>query len=403
MALSGQEDHDFAEGGWQFGCILTPNHIYDAFILLTLLDYHQRRQTNLVVPHTGDQKDRFAVAMQARNGEIVEFGQDVVGHCCDKCLREWTVDGQTRFVQPIVTDGISMGHPRCQDTHCREDLANTRHRFCPSHEGLKNVCSVVGCRKLVRSGFKSCEDPDHKVMEAKHYERGRSAFILKQRLDRHRQNHPDAEPNSDPDNEPVHNGDVLDELAEDVEWYKINNRGELRIRHDKNPGSVGPVDPGTETTDGDANTEPCEASKSPTGNRKFKALFGRCRTHNEQLLIWPCGVIFARATFFNAEAVSNVLRFVKTAFSVPNAVKPEHLVYDTNCDAKQQVDGNTYWSWFDDVGMSVDVFHFLNKHDVGHTFCQENCTPYIFPEMMNDDMTGWYFNTSVAKRLSMLM
>ena len=64
---------------------------------------------------------------------------------------------------------------------------------------------------------------------------------------------------------------------------------------------------------------------------------------------------------FGAEAVLNFLMMVKNAFSVPSAQKPEHLVYDSNCDVKQQVMalGDPF---FADMGMSVDVWHFLNKH-----------------------------------------
>ncbi|KAJ7330880.1 hypothetical protein DFH08DRAFT_966637 [Mycena albidolilacea] len=54
MALSQQQEHDFAAGGWQFGCVLTPDHIWDAFIILTLLDYNDRKHTCLHFPHTGE-------------------------------------------------------------------------------------------------------------------------------------------------------------------------------------------------------------------------------------------------------------------------------------------------------------------------------------------------------------
>lgn len=40
---------------------------------------------------------------------------------------------------------------------------------------------------------------------------------------------------------------------------------------------------------------------------KTKTDLSRSRTHNEQTLIRPCGVILAHATFWNSEAVSNVL------------------------------------------------------------------------------------------------
>jgi hypothetical protein len=85
---------------------------------------------------------------------------------------------------------------------------------------------------------------------------------------------------------------------------------------------------------------------------------------------------------------------VKNAFSVPGAHKPEHLIYDTNCDAKQQAQSDPY---FDDMGMCVDVFHFANKHKVTHTFCQENCNPAMYPELL-DENGKWYFNTSVAEQ-----
>jgi hypothetical protein len=127
-------------------------------------------------------------------------------------------------------------------------------------------------------------------------------------------------------------------------------------------------------------------------------------------------VIHQRATFYHAEAVSNVLvglyhvvpaahllttrqLFVQKAFSVPGAHKPEHLIYDTNCDAKQQVNAHPeQWAWFKDVGMTVDVFHFLNKHDTRHFFCQENCNPAKCPELMGPDGKTWFFNTSAAEQ-----
>ena len=57
--------------------------------------------------------------------------------------------------------------------------------------------------------------------------------------------------------------------------------------------------------------------------------------------------------------------FVKHAFSVPRAQNPEHLIYDTNCDAKQQVLSISD-PWFNNLRMCVDVWHFLNKHKSMH-------------------------------------
>jgi hypothetical protein len=81
------------------------------------------------------------------------------------------------------------------------------------------------------------------------------------------------------------------------------------MRTKKHPGSIGVVDTPDE----------CEAKKADKGNRKFKAKFGRQRTHNEQMLIRPCGVFHARATMYGAEAVSNVLANSRPSASYRNA------------------------------------------------------------------------------------
>ncbi|KAF7342835.1 hypothetical protein MSAN_01999500 [Mycena sanguinolenta] len=352
MALSGQQGRDFAAGGWQFGSTLTTDNVWDAFIILTLLDYHDRKETCLQVPHTGDQKDRFTEAMRARNREVITDGQDEIAHCCDKCMRAWTdSDGATRDVQIIVGDGLSMGFRRCQAAHCTTELQSNRLRFCLVHANLEHICSIVGCDAPVVPGKKACTAP------LENEDNGDAEDIL---------------------------GDEGDEWFEQIEG---DGAAAVAIYRQVHPGSIGIDD-----------SAPCEAAKSDTGNRKYKALFGGLRTHNEQILVRPCGVIVSRATFYNAEAVSNVLLHLQKTFSVPRAVKPEHFVYDTNCDARQQVLAHPdEWAWFLDVGMSVDVFHFLNKHSVTHTFCQEHCNPAMFPELMDED-GGWFFNTSVAEQ-----
>ncbi|KAJ7104619.1 hypothetical protein C8R44DRAFT_640225, partial [Mycena epipterygia] len=170
------------------------------------------------------------------------------------------------------------------------------------------------------------------------------------------------------------------------ESFHVGDNGTICIESENNPGSVGVVD------------EACTASKSETGNHKYKALFGRSRTHNLQSICRPCGVIVAQASFYNTKAVSNVLLFVQKVFSIPCVHKLEHLVYNTNCDAKQQVLAHpNHWWWYHDVGMSVDVFHFLNKHDINHEFCQKYCNPMSFLEMLGPD-GKWFFNTSVAEQ-----
>lgn len=80
----------------------------------------------------------------------------------------------------------------------------------------------------------------------------------------------------------------------------------------------------------------------------------------------------------------------------PRASKPELIFYDTNCDAKEQADTSGD-PWFQDIGMSIDVWHFLNKHKVTHEFCQLNCNPVMYPELQDDD-GNWFFNPSAAEQ-----
>lgn len=49
-----------------------------------------------------------------------------------------------------------------------------------------------------------------------------------------------------------------------------------------------------------------KAEEGNQGKRRLRASFGVRRTHNEQLIMRPCGVILARATFYGSEAVSAV-------------------------------------------------------------------------------------------------
>ena len=87
---------------------------------------------------------------------------------------------------------------------------------------------------------------------------------------------------------------------------------------------------------------------------------------------------------------------VQNAFSVPGAKKPDHIFYDSNCDARQQAEKNT---WFAGIGMCVDVWHFRNKHKVTHEYCQKYCNPIQYPELV-DEEGKWFFNTSVAEQVN---
>jgi hypothetical protein len=89
-----------------------------------------------------------------------------------------------------------------------------------------------------------------------------------------------------------------DSVAEEVEMSTIvDDEAEL----DFNIDGEGRILPEDDT--------PAGSSKTPT--KRLRAQFGRARTHTEQIIVAPCGMILARETFYGAEAVSSVVVCVK--------------------------------------------------------------------------------------------
>lgn len=308
---------------WQFGSQLTTEHVWDAFIIMSLLEDKLRAHQQLQVPHTGLQKDRFKEAMAERNKDFVLNGQpDAVCHACDKCFRRYeTEDGEIRkfdeikiytFIvlnrllgqcHPIIGDGLSIGRPCCATFACREPLQNNRHRYCKTHFDQHQVCAIIQCNKpITGSDSKTCSRPEHKEFERKNKEKGASNFILKERFRNTQASHP-------VDTLATQEIDQIEDVEETtIEWFEVNSiTKSVRLRSQINPGTVGILE--EEVLSPPPN--PCP-SKSTTGNRIEKAQFSRRRTHNEQTLVRPCGIIFARATMFGAEAVSNFLVRLKS-------------------------------------------------------------------------------------------
>jgi hypothetical protein len=73
---------------------------------------------------------------------------------------------------------------------------------------------------------------------------------------------------------------------------------------------------------------------------------------------------------------------------------PTHVFFDNNCQLTLHVKDDPF---FQDIGLSVDVFHFKCKHSKQDTFCQENCNPAAFPELKTDT-SEWYFNSSACEQ-----
>ncbi|KAL0563087.1 hypothetical protein V5O48_018989, partial [Marasmius crinis-equi] len=234
---------------------------------------------------------------------------------------------------------------------------STKNHFCQEHSPEEALCCISGCKEKARRGHRSCAVEAHAKLEERYVAKGKAAFQLQERLSRARGRHPD---NSTPISIP---GDE-DGDTEDVEAALVDDNGSF---------------------------VPPEAATRDKPLSHVKGVFGRKRTHNEQLLVYPCGVIAARETFFHSESLPSVVHFFKNTYS--SGISPNHLVFDNNCGLAKHVKGKD--SAFDNVGLPVDVFHFKSKHRLTDEYCQLYCNPASFPELMTDDRSGWWFNTSI--------
>jgi len=54
-------------------------------------------------------------------------------------------------------------------------------------------------------------------------------------------------------------------------------------------------------------------------------------------------------------------------------------------------------TYFNDISLPVDVFHFKSKHKESDIKCGRNCNPYIWPELRTED-GKWRFNSSAAEQ-----
>jgi CxC6 like cysteine cluster associated with KDZ transposases len=153
----------------------------------------------------------------------------------------------------------------CAIHNCKIHLANNRHRFCAKHVSQNLVCAIIGCDSDVTPDHRTCSRPSHREAERIHRERGQARFQLKERLQRAQVAHPN------------------DAIGEDV------NTAEL-------------VDADEETGEFDVGSAQVDGTKE-----QVRAQFGRRRTHNEQIIVAPCGMIVARETFYGAEGVGSVI------------------------------------------------------------------------------------------------
>src|ERR1700720_4618560 len=79
---------------------------------------------------------------------------------------------------------------------------------------------------------------------------------------------------------------------------------------------------------------------------------------------------------------------------------PRVIWHDNNCWIKAMLKNDTdesLWTYFDDVALPIDVFHFKSKHKESDIECGRHCNPYIWPELRTED-GKWQFNSSAAEQ-----
>ncbi|KAI0358771.1 hypothetical protein OH77DRAFT_1449458 [Trametes cingulata] len=382
---------------------LRTEQVWDGFVVLALLKDARDRHYVLEVPHCGDQKDRFKMAMEARNDHMNRCGQPEFMHYCEKCTRRLDRGdgGEAETIDVVVTDGIEMGRPCCSVRHCTEVLVSTQDRYCPSHAHLGKLCVVTGCGQHAEDGHRTCAAPQHRSIEEWHVLHGKAMFHLRHTLLRAHQassvekdTSAAAVPitatlptNSNPDDTEVDSVLVEDDLD-------LCDDGEQESDHiaENAPASSNGLQ------DGQAEVVPSNAcpDKPEVTPRSMRTMFTRRRTHNEQILVRPCGMILKRATFFGSETTPQVLDFVRKTFPTCDLM-PNILVYDNNCGLYKhsKASGETL---HEEIGLPVDVFHWKSKHKKTDEVCSVHCNPYTYPDLRIDDKGNWFFNTSIAEQ-----
>jgi hypothetical protein len=146
-----------------------------------------------------------------------------------------------------MTDGITLGHPRCAVPPCREPLANNRNRFCLTHFHKHSECAVRTCSDPIVPGSKMCANPQHRKMESLNKARSDAPFQIAKRMQRIHVSHP-----NDAMLEEISQEDV-DDLEENVEWFETEGLDEEHVimYNEHNPGGIG-----TEDVDGEESRLP---------------------------------------------------------------------------------------------------------------------------------------------------
>ncbi|KAG2038581.1 hypothetical protein BDR03DRAFT_981530 [Suillus americanus] len=267
-------------------------------------------------------------------------------------------DGKRKdaYIICLLIDGVTVGHSCCAIFNCHIPLSNNRHQFCPTHRPVQeNLRSVIGCDNPIVKGRRTCSIKEHQDVEDVYDLHGQSRFQLQERLDHTCVSHPD------------------DALANDVDSSEL-------------------IDPTNAEEEFELDDQVTAVTKK---KKRVRAQFGCHRTFCQELLVAPYGLISYRTTYYGAEGVASVAALIRHTYVHDEDLKPAHIFYNNNCHLAKHVKGDAY---FQDIGLSVDVFHFHCKHSEKDTFCQENCNPAVFPELKGEGGKGWFFNLSITEQ-----
>ena len=298
--------------------------------------------------------------------EITEHN-GVTGEFSLQILLQSLIEQIAVALRTAVSDGIMIGHPCCACHDCKNPLPTQQSKFCVEHTSFSSLCAITTCSHSVELNFWMCSLPEHQKLENIGLEQYTALFQLRKWLDKLKTSHVEDSVES-----------PLATLHAD-ERVEVNAHGEC-------------------------------ASKSPEGNIKLHAVFGRCRTHNEQLCVTACGVILGRATFFRSEGPHGVVvcchysclsfsvlihikKFHEKLFPTPQSV-PGVIFYDNNCHIKCVLEKSRN-SHFQQCALPVDVFHMKTKHKESDEFCNTFCNPARFLDLIQNGK--WWFNSSAAE------
>jgi len=175
-------------------------------------------------------------------------------------------------------DGITSGH------NCQIPLTTSQDCYCVTHCGLSNICTIKNCNEPVLEGKRACIHPEHQNIECVYILWGQSRVQLQEKLKCQHVSHP-----NDGITKEVEIGELIDDDIEEEE-FEVDGQ---------DPNLVHGINEGVSDLHG---TSPPQTS-SPT-KKRISAQFGRQRTHNEQILVAPCGMILVHETFHGAEAIA---------------------------------------------------------------------------------------------------